>query len=64
MATNNGLRVYMQALSRAMELVGRGFPTEEGMGASLIRAGFVDVRVERVKVPVGPWAREERLKQV
>lgn len=64
MKQNNGLKVWMDLQARALEKMGRLAPTENQLRERLERNGFEDVVVSSFKQPLGPWAKDERLRQI
>lgn len=45
------------------ERAGRPLTTQKTMKAAIEKAGFVDVHEHAYKVPLGPWAKDELLKE-
>ncbi|CCX33335.1 S-adenosyl-L-methionine-dependent methyltransferase [Pyronema domesticum] len=65
MSKTNGLKIHMDLCREAMIKIGRPFPeSEQWIRDLLINAGFVDVRTESFKEPIGPWPKERRKKQI
>ncbi|OQE90316.1 hypothetical protein PENNAL_c0012G10148 [Penicillium nalgiovense] len=48
---------------RCSERAGRSLRTHETMRSAIEEAGFVDVHEEKYKIPIGPWARDNALKE-
>ncbi|CAI7667785.1 unnamed protein product [Penicillium viridicatum] len=48
---------------RCSERAGRSLRTHETMRNAIMEAGFVDVHEEKYKIPLGPWARNNILKE-
>ncbi|CAI7642155.1 unnamed protein product [Penicillium discolor] len=48
---------------RCSERAGRSLTTHETMRDAIKEAGFVDVHEEKYKIPLGPWARDNILKE-
>ncbi|CCX31508.1 Similar to mRNA 3' acc. no. Q4IPA4 [Pyronema omphalodes CBS 100304] len=64
MKPDNETKIFYEHIAEAMAKTGRPAHIE---GSNLVEylenAGFVDVVVNKVKLPHGPWAKEKRLKQ-
>ncbi|EED14088.1 conserved hypothetical protein [Talaromyces stipitatus ATCC 10500] len=58
------IKTWQQKLNEASERVGQPMNSVETLKARLERAGFVDVRDDAYKVPVGPWPKDRRLKEL
>jgi hypothetical protein len=65
MREDNGLKVYVDALSEALKNLGR-LPTirSEQLKEMMEEVGFVDVQVFKVKQPHGPWPKDQRIKEI
>ncbi|KAJ5296612.1 uncharacterized protein N7443_007505 [Penicillium atrosanguineum] len=48
---------------RCSERAGRSLRTHETMRSAIEKAGFVDIREEKYKIPLGPWAKDKLLKE-
>ena len=48
---------------KCAERAGRSLRTHETMRNAIKEAGFVDVHEEKYKIPLGPWARNNILKE-
>jgi hypothetical protein len=59
-----GIARSFSLCAQAMEKIGRPFFTGVDLRQLLETAGFVDVVVENIKQPLGPWPRDERMKKV
>jgi hypothetical protein len=64
MKPDNETKIFYQRIAEAMAKTGRPAHIE---GSKLLEyleeAGFVDIVVNKIKLPHGPWAKEKRLKQ-
>lgn len=64
MKPDNGTKIFYERIAEAMAKTGRPAHIE---GSNLVeyleKAGFVDVVVNKIKLPHRPWAKERRLKQ-
>lgn len=48
---------------RCSERAGRSLRTQETMRGQMEKVGFVDAHEELYKIPLGPWAKDEQLKE-
>lgn len=64
MAPGNGLKVQFELVRESMERIGRSFPDEEALRKRLIDAGFEDVYCVNYKHPIGPWAKDKKMKHI
>lgn len=64
MAPGNGLKVQFDLVRESMERIGRSFPDEEALRKRLIDAGFEDVHCVNYKHPIGPWAKDKKMKHI
>lgn len=55
------LAAYTLDMSRA---AGRDFQVSTGMKKMIEEAGFVDVHEQRLKLPLGPWSTDPKMKDV
>ncbi|KAL1966011.1 hypothetical protein VTN77DRAFT_4951 [Rasamsonia byssochlamydoides] len=56
--------LWQEKLNEACERINQPMNTAETLKERLERHGFVDVRDDVYKVPVGPWAKDPRLKEI
>jgi len=59
-----GSRNYCDKMDEAFMLMGRPQASAAALREKLETAGFVDVVVESVKQPFGPWPRQRKMKQI
>ena len=64
MTEDNGIKVYMETLNKALIKIGRPPATAKRMRKHLEDAGFINVKVFDIKQPFGPWPMDPRLKRV
>ncbi|KAJ6007523.1 hypothetical protein N7540_011499 [Penicillium herquei] len=64
MAEDSILRTWGPRLTKAADRSGRRFGIMHTMRDSIARAGFTDIHVKEYKLPVGPWPRDKRLKEI
>lgn len=62
MKDNDPLDRFIQVAVKGMRKLGCHRFGVQDIKDSLDRAGFVNVRLHTIKVPIGPWARDKRLK--
>jgi len=60
----SNLKYYMDCFSEAATLAGLIFPTEKRLREYVEDAGFTDVKVQRVKLPWGPWPKDKEKKKL
>ncbi|KUL83232.1 hypothetical protein ZTR_10469 [Talaromyces verruculosus] len=58
------IRTWQRQLNEASERVGQPMNSVETLKARLEACGFVDVRDDVYKLPVGPWPKDRRLKEL
>jgi hypothetical protein len=63
-AENNPIKVYFDTLCEAVKLTGREVPSSALLRGYLDDAGFVDVKVEELKDPFGPWPKDTKFKRI
>ncbi|KAI5787939.1 S-adenosyl-L-methionine-dependent methyltransferase [Pyronema domesticum] len=61
---DNGFKIYLQYLNKALVMMKRPQMNADSLRARLEDAGFVDINVTNVKQPYGPWAKDRRMKNV
>lgn len=64
MKADDPLNRFTQLAVKGMRKLGCHRYGAQDMKDALERAGFVNVRLHTIKVPIGPWARDKRLKSV
>ncbi|KAF8248369.1 S-adenosyl-L-methionine-dependent methyltransferase [Wilcoxina mikolae CBS 423.85] len=64
MADDNPIKVYLEILTDAMTKFGRPPVGDNTLKENLESAGFVDIKTNKKKEPIGPWAKDKRLKSV
>ncbi|KAI5809426.1 UMTA methyltransferase family protein [Pyronema omphalodes] len=64
MADDNPLRYALTLMEQALSRLGRPPPSAARLRGYLEEAGFVDIKVSCVKQPMGPWAKDKRLKRI
>ncbi|KEF56988.1 uncharacterized protein A1O9_07178 [Exophiala aquamarina CBS 119918] len=64
----NDLYSYIQSLARYSQemsrAAGRDFQISTGMKKMIEEAGFVDVQEQKLKLPLGPWSTDPKMKEV
>ncbi|RPA80824.1 putative TAM domain methyltransferase, partial [Ascobolus immersus RN42] len=62
--TDSAFGVYQENLKKAGNLA--GLPTDAApmLAQMMLDAGFVEVREHRVKIPVGTWPKDKKLKEI
>ncbi|PCH01511.1 Hypothetical protein PENO1_042530 [Penicillium occitanis (nom. inval.)] len=58
------IRTWQRQLNDASERVGQPMNSAETLKVRLEACGFVDVRDDAYKLPVGPWPKDRRLKEL
>lgn len=64
MSNDNGCKIFVDRMHEALAKFGRFPATIDWMKESMEKAGFVDVHFFRVKQPLGPWPKNEKLKKI
>lgn len=65
MKEDNLVKQFFDNISKALKIAGRhGLIRVEDLKDRLERGGFVDIEVKQYKIPLAPWPKEKRLKQV
>ncbi|KAA8906639.1 UMTA methyltransferase family protein [Sphaerosporella brunnea] len=64
MKDDNPFKIYSEVTIKAMEAMGRTWPTANSLVQTLKNAGFVDVTLTVYKQPFGPWPKDKRLKHI
>jgi hypothetical protein len=59
LTSDNPMIQWAFAMEEAMAKTGRVPPSEEQLRTRLEKVGFVDVQSFTLKMPVGPWAKDE-----
>ncbi|KAF8245687.1 S-adenosyl-L-methionine-dependent methyltransferase, partial [Wilcoxina mikolae CBS 423.85] len=62
--THAGVKLHCDLCKDAMARIGRPFPTGATLKGYLEKAGFVDVKLQDFKMPLGPWAKDQHMKRV
>ncbi|KAF4987147.1 hypothetical protein FGRMN_10531 [Fusarium graminum] len=62
--SDNPLVEMMDHLKAACEKIGRTMDPAPSFRQWVEESGFVDIKEERHKLPVGPWPKDERLKEI
>ncbi|KAJ6110748.1 hypothetical protein N7486_002983 [Penicillium sp. IBT 16267x] len=63
LAEDSVLRVWGPNLTKSAGKAGRKFGIMNTMQESIEKAGFKDVHIKDYKLPIGPWPRDEQLKE-
>jgi hypothetical protein len=50
--------------SDAGKIMGKTFEVYEHIKEDMLKAGFVDVKEHKFKLPVGPWSSDKKLKEL
>ncbi|KKA22137.1 TAM domain methyltransferase [Rasamsonia emersonii CBS 393.64] len=58
------LRHWVAEMHKASEQFGKSMTVVETWKDELIKAGFEDVHREVIKFPIGPWAKDKKLKEI
>ncbi|KAH8688826.1 S-adenosyl-L-methionine-dependent methyltransferase [Talaromyces proteolyticus] len=58
------ISLWQQKLNEAAEAINQPMNLAQTLKDRLERAGFVDVRDDAYKIPVGPWPKDRRLKEI
>jgi SAM-dependent methyltransferase len=64
LAKDNPIVKMMEGLMEACAKIGRTLDPAPSMEAWVREAGFVNVKVETFKLPIGSWPRDPRLKEI
>lgn len=63
MKTDNPIKVYIDLLRESLVKMGRPPPSLEFLKNLLIKAGLEDVTAVQIKQPIGPWAKDPKMKR-
>jgi hypothetical protein len=64
MKPDNGAKILIDHLRKALIKMGRRRPEIELWKGMLKKAGFEDVKAVQVKEPIGPWPKDPTQKQI
>jgi hypothetical protein len=64
MPSDFGWLTWSQELIMASEMAGRPLRVVDGLKKSMEAVGFVNVRETVLKIPIGGWAKDKRLRQI
>jgi hypothetical protein len=64
MADDNPVKVFTDTLRKSLIKMGCSPPDMDFMKNLLVKRGIEDIQTITAKEPIGPWARELRLKKV
>lgn len=64
MKSDNPLKVYIGHLRSALSAMQRTSPTTTFLENLLKEAGFEDIKTVQAKEPIGPWAKDPRMKKI
>lgn len=64
MADDNPTKIHVDLLGKALGKIGRPVADLSKLAGSLRAAGFVDVKVELLKQPLGMWPRDPKMKKI
>lgn len=64
LSTNSTFAQWSQTIVHAGRLLGKTYEIAENMSGLIREVGFVEVVEKRYKWPIGPWAGDERMKEV
>lgn len=60
---NSPLYTWIEIFTKMGTLTGKPFFWEDKMAESIGKAGFVNITGRKIKVPIGTWPKDKKLKQ-
>jgi len=64
LSEDSALRKWGPIQLAASEKTGKTFAVYEHVKERITKAGFVDVREHKFKLPVGPWSSDKKMKEI